>query len=103
MTTKHTPGPWVSTYDEFDDEMHISTQDRVDSHTIAIASVGVGYCGPIESEQQANASLIAAAPDLLVALQRCLNFIEGTEAEFGEEFECGNLARAAIAKAEGRS
>lgn len=51
----------------------------------------------------ANAHLIAAAPDLLIAVQRCLNFIEGTEAEFGEEFECGNIARAAIAKAEGRS
>lgn len=49
------------------------------------------------------ARLIAAAPDLLVAVQRCLNFIEGTEAELGEKFECGNLARSAIAKAEGLS
>lgn len=43
----------------------------------------------------------AAAPDLLEALERCLNFIENTESEMGETLPCGDYARAAIACAKG--
>ena len=46
-----------------------------------------------------DARLIAAAPDLLAACARMLNFITNTEGELGTTFECADLARAAIARA----
>jgi hypothetical protein len=92
--TAHTPGPWKAWQPRGDESVPV----RTDGLGITIAYVHQGAV----TDAQANARLIAAAPDLLIAVQRCLNFIEGTEAEFGEEFECGNIARAAIAKAEGQ-
>lgn len=41
------------------------------------------------------------APDLLEALERTLNYIENTEGGLGITLECGDIARAAIAKAKG--
>lgn len=40
-----------------------------------------------------------AAPDLLSAAQKALNFIENTEGEMGERLSCGDALRAAIARA----
>jgi hypothetical protein len=51
---------------------------------------------------KANARLIAAAPDLLAAAKRALNFIENTESEMGCSLESGEQLRAAIAKAKGQ-
>lgn len=48
-----------------------------------------------------DARLIAAAPELLEAAERALNFIANTEGEMGEPLESGDLLRAAIAKARG--
>jgi hypothetical protein len=56
-----------------------------------------------ETATSTNARLIAAAPDLLAAAKKALNFIENTENEFGATLQSGNVLRAAIAKAEGRS
>jgi hypothetical protein len=55
------------------------------------------------AERDANARLIAAAPDLLAALKKCLNFIENVDANFGTKISAADDARAAIAKAEGRT
>ena len=52
-------------------------------------------------ETGVDARLIAAAPEMLEALEKCLNFISNTEGEIGEDLICGNAARAAIAKATG--
>jgi hypothetical protein len=59
-------------------------------------------------EAKANARLIAAAPELLAALKECLDYIEVTmEGEdlkqFPTERSAIKQARAAIAKAEGKS
>ena len=51
----------------------------------------------------ANARLIAAAPDLLEAARRALNFIENTEDEFGDNLPSGDALRAAIARATGEA
>ena len=51
------------------------------------------------SEWPANARLIAAAPELLDAAQRALNYITNTESEFGITLGSGDMLRAAIAKA----
>ena len=93
MNAKHTPGPWRS----------------VGSSTIYIeARLRYGWVqevcsvGPTEADkgygeqQQANARLIAAAPELLGALIELADC--GAEA-WGEDRPCVRIARAAIAKA----
>ena len=50
-----------------------------------------------------NAHLVAAAPELLEALEKSMNFIANTESEIGDTLECGDMARAAIAKAKGKT
>ena len=93
---KHTPGPW-----------------KVASPLIVIAYHGVGrlivdcdkpMSGSME-ENEANASLIAAAPELLEAAKRA-----SAELSVNGHVDCGDCAicdanrelKAAIAKAEGR-
>ena len=82
MSTKHTPGPWEST-------------------------LGASGCQAVEAEDgtvvasyvsEANARLIASAPDLLEALESLVaNLAEG---DFISETRI-DAARAAIAKAAG--
>lgn len=56
----------------------------------------------ISSEQLANARLIAAAPDLLEALERIVGLGAGDPARFQDEIEdADRQAREAIAKARG--
>ncbi|MBG7512582.1 hypothetical protein I5J62_24380 [Pseudomonas aeruginosa] len=88
----YTPGPWDywSGYNPVDElEAQITTEDG----DIVIAS----YNRQIP-EGEANAKLLAAAPDLLEALEACVARItnEVADAEFLDEVE---QARAAIAKA----
>ena len=65
--TKHTPGPWL-----FDEESGaITTHKRIAKGIARIVTVRLGWAEPFESEQIANARLIAAAPELLEALQLC--------------------------------
>lgn len=67
MKIKHTPGPWF-----FDHETHIvTTKDRIATGLANIAIVDVDWIGPLESEQQANANLIAAAPEMYLHLAEC--------------------------------
>ncbi len=58
--TQHTPGPWAVT------EGYLWRGIRAPSRVIADMRI-VG--GVVENEVQANARLIAAAPDMLAALQ----------------------------------
>ncbi len=64
---KHTPGPWVCYHDgpsvESHKNWHIITNDK---KTRVIANVHIEPWNPMD---QANAILIAAAPDMLEALQ----------------------------------
>jgi hypothetical protein len=87
----HTPGPWT-----------INKHGKIVSpsgETIVVA--GVRYATP-SNPPCGNAHLIAAAPDLLVALKKCLNFIENVDANFGTKISAADDARAAIARAEGK-
>lgn len=96
MGTKHTPGPW-----------EIEPSDDGQSHWIVpAASNGCGWVGdrymrvsgPIDIH---DARLIAAAPDLLAALQDCFQWFENDsplDAPCGPEMR---KAREAIAKATG--
>ena len=91
QTSKHTPGPWFVT-----GNMTLYVEARIGGGLVQeVAAVGPteadsGY-GP---QQRANADLIAAAPDLLRAIECLL--------EMGHA-KAGDLARAAIAKARGEA
>jgi hypothetical protein len=93
-TTKHTPGPW-----------QVSPHSNITSKSLVVAKVEQ-MPGNYESEKQANARLIAAAPDLLFALEACMENMEGMLgiSDFGSPTE-GDfplaIVRAAIAKAKG--
>lgn len=83
---KHTPGPW--TYAGTGG--HIGSPDRLrvaDVNSLEIDS----------DTRQANARLIAAAPDLLALAEAVAAHFGGTDAPLGA------AARAAIAKAKGEA
>jgi hypothetical protein len=77
----YTPGPWF-----YDGECFICS-DGPDIASVVKAATG----------WEANARLIAAAPDLLVALVRLFDAADQNEVTFADM----NVARAAIAKATG--
>ena len=102
---KHTPGPWriediesTQPYTEYD--------VYADDHRVM-------HVHGIDDGAEANARLIAAAPDLLLTLKDLIGWIDisglaktkdggcGPFAYKGTEYEVVSNARAAIAKAEG--
>ena len=96
----HTPGPW-------------HTPARKHGTRYVEARIGCGLlqevaaCGPTEvpEQQEANARLIAAAPDMLAALKAIVLWIPSTSASEGgaashsENVRAADMVRAAIAKA----
>jgi len=93
MSAQHTPGPWEWHRDHPTDVIYCPTCG------CSLATIDIG-CGD-KAEQQANARLIAAAPDLLEALSWFINDIDGTHTVMVEFDENVAKARAAIAKAKG--
>ena len=97
----HTPGPWSVAY--LDD----NGQSVVKGEHTEIATCWHHCVGSIEAQMHANARLIAAAPDLLAALQGAIGALEFSQdyhRDLGNEdqaFAADRLddARAAIAKA----
>jgi len=92
MTSKHTPGPW-----SIDGE---GTNAMVRGADLTIVAVRHRLTG---QTHEANARLIAAAPELLEALEDLVYLAEAAMREVGEydiEAELAD-ARAAIAKARG--
>lgn len=89
---KHTPGPWsvagrVTGFADYNPDRHIySSFDRAHLGTGCIASV---------HSSDANAQLIACAPELLALCKDALLRDDIADSELGDAF------RAAIAKAEG--
>jgi hypothetical protein len=103
MEFKHTPGPWIGAGPSFGDPLpHYTTEilveeENEDGDNTPICSL------PFESfdtENEANARLIAAAPDLLDALDTLCNRIE-LEGATPLDWPAYTQARAAIAKAVG--
>ena len=92
--SKHTPGPWewdgnVWQYDEQNEAPWLIQAPYQDVRSKTVLS------GRIRCNTEADARLIASAPELLDALIVCCDLIEG------EGFEPPGNARAAIAKATG--
>jgi hypothetical protein len=103
MNNKHTPGPWI--YDETWGLIHDARKSAQGPHESAaeICAIHAGRTGK-RDESKANARLIAAAPELLAALQTMVEqagcYMDDGEAT-KEEMNAMDAARAAIAKAKG--
>lgn len=100
---EHTPGPWHADGSRvWGDTAELQSGGTMLRHKIADAAYHAE--GGFE-EQHANARLIAAAPELLAALERIvgrdLTYFRGTVCEGQISFEAVQAARAVIAKAKG--
>lgn len=96
----HTPGPWVKDIAKWRDE------DAESEMIMVFGKEGVGYgriahvyaeCG---GEVEANARLIAAAPELLEALESARNWIGPNSTQL-TRLEIVSIMESAIAKALG--
>lgn len=101
---QHTPGPWKQS----PDAPWIIKQDctPISEEAVSICSTTAHESSgffPAPSEGRANARLIAAAPELLLALEMLLAWHLGTseDAEDAENYSAVRDAIAAIAKATG--
>lgn len=97
--TKHTPGPW-----RIKDDGETSKIADAANNTIASLSYVHLYGRRTAAEVNANMHLIAAAPDMLEALTALLMRLDDNPelSDLIGQIEI-ERARAAIAKAEGRS
>jgi hypothetical protein len=94
--TQHTPGPW---------------KVRKQGHGTFIGFASDSFIGEVytaSGRQEANANLLAAAPELLAALKEIKHWADITRGDpnnnLGAEIESVfNVAYAAIAKAEGKN
>ena len=99
MNTQHTPGPWLATQTYFfgHDSWQI-TGENGDTNPF--------LCRVTDStpDYEANARLIAAAPELLAELSNLLARIEASPTLLPHiSADARNAARAAIAKATGNT
>ena len=101
METKHTPGPWTVTADGAGWYIECAPER---GHSVAYIMAEIGEEDPDTSddEKEANARLIAAAPDLLEALQWLVDILPDPDLDNDElQRTWTRRARAAIAKATG--
>jgi hypothetical protein len=110
MTT-HTPAPWCVGRTEGRDygggmirhetPVHIGPADKRGNVLAIVYQGGSGALWSAREAVEANARLIAAAPDLLEALRAIV--FQACQGKVLERDACIGQARAAIAKAEGRA
>lgn len=93
----HTPGPWTCFFKHKYNEWHVAIPLPNSSIRLALFDDGVPGENP-----EADARLIAAAPELLEALKDLLSDTQHSTHDCGDEEWCPVIkARAAIAKAQG--
>jgi hypothetical protein len=98
MTAQHTPGPWrVGPRQDIPEGQHVLIMAGQGGSSWGVATVKLYDMRDAEI-QSANARLIAAAPELLAALELMLNTYNWT----GITSEAQRAARAALAKARGQ-
>jgi hypothetical protein len=96
--TQHTPGPWVTSKGAFG-ALHVGPA-KLDHPGREAAQYAAERGRDMLSQRMADAALIAAAPDMLAALQA----IAATSTEEDAETALGSvqmICRAIIAKAKG--
>lgn len=91
MSAQHTPGPWA-----WDFRVSVKAGGRL---VALVYSTQTNEDG--ETNLDDNCRLIAAAPELLLALQSLMNLFEQHEQRAHTKSPVGDYARAAIAKATG--
>lgn len=102
LESRHTPGPWWSV------GTGVLAGDKNDPQVIASTETGDVMNVEASEEQEANARLIAAAPELLAALLDCITY-RGAVADRNFEYASRRLkaineiAQSAIALAEVQS
>jgi hypothetical protein len=101
MTQKHTPGPWI-----VKDGQVVDLQDRmicpvIHGHNIRSEAFGrdSNQLSSVDDGGESNASLIAAAPDLLAQLKIMVEWAEPYNDATEKNLDDANDA---IAKAEGK-
>jgi len=107
----HTPGPWkavptASGYwkGEFRIESATRTHSGIPLDVALVRRINAETVSPqtADGESDANASLIAAAPDLLAILTRIIHRATTPLSDGGIDWDDVTAARAIIAKAEGK-
>jgi len=101
---KHTPGPWKISRCQLKKTEHSAPDMLIEhgnktEHSPLLCQV---YAAGGEHPREANAKLIAAAPELLEALEKCADFmgsVAGTENVSNSFREALSEAKAAISKA----
>ena len=109
---KHTPGPWMTQRSHSGRTIYAETQRDFEIKETRILAFMVRNEAQFPVEQSdANARLIAAAPELLAELREiesklsallCERVLDSTLPEFYEVRNARNSARVAISKAEGK-
>jgi len=101
----HTPGPWhVGPFDRDNQIFSDNGRMRLESGGTTLYPIATVNDGWDNTEDEANALLIAAAPELLAALKDCVAEFNGImPTELVERFGATRIAaRAAVEKAEGK-
>lgn len=106
MTANHTPRPWKAEIEEhqgtgswYAAAIGVGSPFQGDYRTVArVCSAEHAYDDGEQAQAEADARLIAAAPELLAALEI---LVDGCKHWSNQETEVLVIARAAIAKAKG--
>lgn len=108
MSNQHTPGPWAFSQNaQYGDTRFYVAQADGAPYTPHYSDVATLIAETVNDErksiQEANARLIAAAPELLEALTECMAEADGYEQRTGKKLvgSWPAKARTAIAKATG--
>lgn len=97
---KHTPGPWeLETHYDHNNDTHLNLYGHIDTYLHKPIARLYPDCRFADDSDKANAYLIAAAPDLLAALEAVAALDDGMLTT--PALQAVHQARAAIAKAKG--
>jgi|GEM_PF-2872696 len=77
----HTSGPWGADWASAEDRICVTDAQRWKAGKVDVARIEAGFDEPFESEQRANARLIAVAPDLKRDYLTALDVIDAQAAE----------------------
>lgn len=95
MKPNHTPGPWRVNPEGFNEDCGSVIVSEDGKHSV-VSAYGGQYCTGFVDMSEANAALIAAAPEMLQALKDIVDFFS----DFDHE-ETIQKATHIISKAEG--
>lgn len=104
MSGKHTPGPWRVEFDPYHFDSLSSVRGGVREKRMGLSEELIVEVGGWSRDQESNARLIAAAPELYEIAQAVVDAITADESLHGALlFGIAHRARAAIAKATGET